>query len=69
MAGERLTLVQVNGWPDNVYAPSAISYNEKLPRPREMSKDNIEELKKAWVASIKRAVACGFDAIEIHNAQ
>ncbi len=34
-----------------------------------MTKEDIEDLKKAWVASVKRAVECGFDVIEIHNAQ
>ena len=60
---------EVNGWPDDIYAPSAIPYSEKLPFPKEMTKDDIENVKKAWVASVKRAVACGFDVIEIHNAQ
>ena len=59
----------VNGWPDNCYAPSAVPYSEKLPFPREMTTDDIESLKKAFVVSVKRAVACGFDVIEIHNAQ
>ncbi|KAK4693456.1 hypothetical protein P7C71_g3950, partial [Lecanoromycetidae sp. Uapishka_2] len=58
----------VNGWPDNCYAPSAVAYSEKLPQPKEMTKDDIEGLKKAWVASVKRALVCGFDVIEIHNA-
>jgi 2,4-dienoyl-CoA reductase-like NADH-dependent reductase (Old Yellow Enzyme family) len=34
-----------------------------------MTKDDIEAFKKAWVASVKRALAAGFDVIEIHNAQ
>ena len=59
---------EVNGWPDNVYAPSAIAYNEEFPNPKEMTKSDIENFKKAWVASLKRALACGFDVIEIHNA-
>lgn len=59
----------VNGWPDNVYAPSAIPYSDSLPHPKEMTKGDIENLKKAWVACVKRAVACGFDVVEIHNAQ
>jgi 2,4-dienoyl-CoA reductase-like NADH-dependent reductase (Old Yellow Enzyme family) len=33
-----------------------------------MSLDDIETLKKAWVAAVKRAVEAGFDVIEIHNA-
>lgn len=59
---------EVNGWPDECYAPSAVPYSEKLPFPKEMTLDDIEHLKKAFVASVKRAVACGFDVIEIHNA-
>jgi len=60
---------KVNGWPDNVYAPSTVRYSEKLPQPKEMSKGDIDNFKKAWVAGVKRALACGFDVIEIHNAQ
>ena len=60
---------QVDGWPDNVYAPSAIAYSDRLPHPKAMTKADIENVKEAWVAAVKRAVACGFDVIEIHNAQ
>ena len=59
---------EVNGWPDDVYAPSALAYNEKLPQPKEMTRSDIENLKKAWAASVKRSLECGFDVIEIHNA-
>lgn len=34
-----------------------------------MTKEDIETFKTAWVASVKRALAAGFDVIEIHNAQ
>ena len=40
-----------------------------LANPKEMTKEDIEIFKTAWVASVKRAVAAGFDVIEIHNAQ
>ncbi|TKA63004.1 hypothetical protein B0A49_10774 [Cryomyces minteri] len=59
---------ELNGWPDNCYAPSAIAYNEQHATPKAMTKSDIEEFKKAYVASVNRALACGFDAIEIHNA-
>ena len=59
---------ELNGWPDNVYAPSALAYSEKLPQPKAMTKNDIEEVKKAWAASVKRTLECGFDVIEIHNA-
>jgi 2,4-dienoyl-CoA reductase-like NADH-dependent reductase (Old Yellow Enzyme family) len=35
----------VNRWPDKVYGPSAIPYNEKHAMPKEMTKD-IEHLKR-----------------------
>ncbi|MCJ1254212.1 hypothetical protein MMC24_002026 [Lignoscripta atroalba] len=63
-----LATKDVNGWPDNVYGPSPIPYNEKHASPKEMTKSDIENLKKAWVASVKRALTAGFDTIEIHNA-
>lgn len=34
-----------------------------------MTKDDIENLKSAWVAAVRRSVKIGFDVIEIHNAQ
>ena len=58
----------VNGWPDNVYGPSPIPYNEHHATPREMSKADIDNFKLAWLASIARALKAGFDVIEIHNA-
>jgi len=58
----------VGGWPDDCLAPSAIPYNEKFPVPREMSVAEIEELKSDFVAAAKRAVAAGFDVVELHNA-
>ena len=58
----------VNGWPSNVYGPSAIPYNDKHAMPKEMTKADIENIKSAWVASVERALTAGFDVIEIHNA-
>ncbi|KUJ12348.1 FMN-linked oxidoreductase, partial [Mollisia scopiformis] len=58
----------VNGWPKNVKAPSAVPYNEDHATPIEMSERDIEDVKKAWGEAVKRAVRAGFDVIEIHNA-
>lgn len=33
-----------------------------------MSLQDISDVKEAWVASVKRSLAAGFDVIEIHNA-
>ncbi|KAF1832824.1 NADPH dehydrogenase [Decorospora gaudefroyi] len=59
---------ELNGWPDNVYGPSAIPFNDHHCTPKAMSKDDIEAFKHAFVAAIKRALHIGFDTIEIHNA-
>lgn len=58
----------VNGWPDDVIAPSAIAWNEKHAQPKEMTLDDIAQFKKDFIDSVKRALKAGFDAIEIHNA-
>ncbi|OLN86755.1 putative NADPH dehydrogenase C23G7.10c 3 [Colletotrichum chlorophyti] len=63
VAGEDL-----NGWPDDVHAPSAIAWNEKHAQPKEMTLKDIEDFKLAFAASVRRALKAGFDAIEIHNA-
>ncbi|KAF2745361.1 FMN-linked oxidoreductase [Sporormia fimetaria CBS 119925] len=57
-----------NGWPDNVKAPSAIAYNDNHCQPKAMTKEDIEEYKKAFKSAVERAIKCGFDVIEIHNA-
>ena len=58
----------VGGWPKQVVGPSPIAWNEDHATPKELSKADIEDLKKAWAAAVKRALECGFDTIEIHNA-
>lgn len=59
---------EVNGWPDDVLGPSAIPFHENYPHPKEMTKEDIATLKRAWVGAVNRAVRCGFDVIEVHNA-
>jgi 2,4-dienoyl-CoA reductase-like NADH-dependent reductase (Old Yellow Enzyme family) len=66
--GGNIASKEVNGWPDDVWAPSAIPFNDKFPQPKEMSLAMIDEFKAAWVAAVKRSVEAGFDAIEVHNA-
>ena len=52
----------------DVWGPSAISFNDLYPVPIEMSIEQIEELKRGFVASTKLAKQAGYDVIEIHNA-
>ncbi|KAE8154537.1 FMN-linked oxidoreductase [Aspergillus avenaceus] len=58
----------VGGWVDNVKAPSAIPFTPGDIVPKAMTREDIQELKDAWVAATKRALAAGVDFIEIHNA-
>jgi 2,4-dienoyl-CoA reductase-like NADH-dependent reductase (Old Yellow Enzyme family) len=59
---------ELNGWPDNVLAPSAIPFDENHAQPKEMTKEDMQKFKTAFVAAVNRAMKAGFDAIEIHNA-
>lgn len=66
--GETVT-EEAGGWPENVMSASAISFNEDtFPQPREATKEDIEEVKEAFRAAIRRAKVCGFDYIELHGA-
>lgn len=58
----------VGGWPNNVWAPSAIAFSDKYPQPKALTLEGIQKIKDAYVAAAKRAIACGFDVIEIHDA-
>lgn len=58
---------ELNGWPDDVYAPSAIPWNDLHAKPKEMTSQDIQDFKAAFAASVKRALKAGFDAIEIHG--
>lgn len=59
---------ELGGWPDNVYGPSAIPFNDHHAQPKEMTKEDITNYKTAFKAAIERALKAGFDVIEIHNA-
>lgn len=68
MSSGEVATHELGGWPDDVYAPSAIAFNEQHAMPRAMTKEDIQDFKRAYVAAVKRALKVGFDAIEIHNA-
>lgn len=53
-------------WP--TIAPSAISFGETWPTPMAMDHAAIQELVTAYEQAAKRALAAGFDAIELHCA-
>ncbi|RXK36413.1 oxidoreductase [Tremella mesenterica] len=60
---------QTGGWPSEVVAPSAISFNPgKYPDPVEASVEYLTNLKEAYVKAAERCKIIGFDFIEIHGA-
>jgi 2,4-dienoyl-CoA reductase-like NADH-dependent reductase (Old Yellow Enzyme family) len=65
---DAVATTDVGGWPDEVFAPSAIAFNEHHYTPKAMSLQQIQEFKAAFVDAVKRAVKAGFDVVEIHAA-
>ncbi|KAA8644301.1 hypothetical protein EYZ11_008350 [Aspergillus tanneri] len=59
---------KVGGWPDHVKGPTNIPFSDRFPIPQQMTRQDIEDFKRAWKAAVKRAVQAGADFIEIHNA-
>src|SRR5205085_3716873 len=58
------------GAPDpwETIAPSALAFAPGWPTPREMTGEDIERIRSAFVSAAQRAVRIGFDAIELHGA-
>ncbi len=55
------------GW--ETIAPSAIAFGGTLPKvPREMTLQDIERIRRAFVTSAERALAAGFEWLELHYA-
>ncbi|KAG7411939.1 NADPH dehydrogenase afvA [Fusarium oxysporum f. sp. rapae] len=59
---------EAHGWPDDVVGPSSEPFSDKYPMPRSMSLQEIDQLKKDFVAAAIRVVDIGFDVIELHFA-
>jgi 2,4-dienoyl-CoA reductase-like NADH-dependent reductase (Old Yellow Enzyme family) len=49
-------------------APSALRHTEASPMPREMTQTDIDEVAEAFAAATRRALAAGFDFVEVHAA-
>jgi 2,4-dienoyl-CoA reductase-like NADH-dependent reductase (Old Yellow Enzyme family) len=63
--GKPLTAAE-GAWP--VVGPSAIAFDEGYPVPRELTREEIKNLVSLFQASAKRALAAGFEVVEIHAA-
>ncbi|MEK0084846.1 NADH:flavin oxidoreductase/NADH oxidase [Benzoatithermus flavus] len=49
-------------------APSPLPFDEGWPTPREMTPDDMRDVRAAFVASAERALRIGFDLVELHLA-
>src|ERR1043166_8858605 len=54
--------------PWQTIAPSAVPFGKDWAAPRAMMLEDIERVRKAFALATRRAVRCGFDAIELHMA-
>ncbi|RDB27988.1 NADPH dehydrogenase afvA [Hypsizygus marmoreus] len=68
ISGEATASEAVGGWPDNVWGPSTIPYEQTYPKPKELTREGIATIVKAFFDAAKRAAKAGFDVVEIHNA-
>ncbi|KAK6525947.1 hypothetical protein TWF281_010989 [Arthrobotrys megalospora] len=59
---------KAGGWPYGVNGPSPVPFDIGSPQPHELTLNEIEELKEAWGAATRRAVAAGVDVVEVHAA-
>jgi 2,4-dienoyl-CoA reductase-like NADH-dependent reductase (Old Yellow Enzyme family) len=59
---------EAGGWPGEVIAPSAIPFSAAYPRPRAMTRAELAGVREAFVAATGRALAAGFEFIELHAA-
>lgn len=54
------------GWP--VVGPSPIAFSPESPTPRELDEAGIDEVVAAFEAGARRALAAGFQVVELHSA-
>jgi 2,4-dienoyl-CoA reductase-like NADH-dependent reductase (Old Yellow Enzyme family) len=56
------------GWPDDVWAPSAVPFAEGYPTPRALDASGIDKVARAFRDAAARARDAGFRVLEIHAA-
>jgi 2,4-dienoyl-CoA reductase-like NADH-dependent reductase (Old Yellow Enzyme family) len=64
--GAQIPADQPNGWKS--VAPSAVAFTENEAAPVELDKAGIEKIKADFKVAAARALAAGFDVIELHGA-
>ncbi|KAH9939934.1 hypothetical protein B0H21DRAFT_697966 [Amylocystis lapponica] len=56
------------GWPDRVFAPSALQWGPGYAEPKALTTEGIRSVIVAYVEAARRALKAGFDVIEVHCA-
>jgi 2,4-dienoyl-CoA reductase-like NADH-dependent reductase (Old Yellow Enzyme family) len=64
--GERLLSAEEGGW--EPVAPSAVAFAPNYATPRALDKAGIGAIVQAFASAARRALAAGFDVVEIHAA-
>lgn len=62
-AGRKCQVVE-----EQIIAPSAIAYSDEYQEPSAMTQEQIKEVVESFYQGARRALAAGFDGIEIHAA-
>jgi 2,4-dienoyl-CoA reductase-like NADH-dependent reductase (Old Yellow Enzyme family) len=65
-AGQGAVPETAGGW--RPLAPSAIAFSDTYAKPDELTVDQIKSLQTAFSTAAERAVAAGFEVIEVHGA-
>ena len=65
--GDGAVPIDKGGWKE-VYAPSAIPFNQKYPQPIALDTDGIRKVVSDFTNAARRAREAGFDLVEIHSA-
>jgi len=65
-AGERLVAPEEGGW--QPVAPSPIAFAPHYAQPAALDQAGIDNVIRAFAAAARRALAAGFDVVEIHGA-
>ncbi|TDL22724.1 FMN-linked oxidoreductase [Rickenella mellea] len=68
LSASAIATVDIGGWPNDVWAPSAIPFSDTFPQPKALTRDGIKAVVQAFADTAKRAVKAGVDVIEIHHA-
>jgi 2,4-dienoyl-CoA reductase-like NADH-dependent reductase (Old Yellow Enzyme family) len=66
LGGARITESQSGGW--TTVAPSPIPFNDGEPAPVELDSRGVDQIVAAFESAARRALAAGFQVIEIHAA-